>query len=322
MYVLPIDTFEWIAKRLRDSTQSNAAFGDSHVAAVSDFNTSDFVNLGIGATTIRKMSSRVHFYFEKNTPGEVIIQADPHLFADYRLEPQGSYIPEVYSESRLRVFDPRHRSFIREYWSRLLSARELKEKEITSYDKLWEGANNRKTGGERGASEPDASAPKPEPPTPQQDSGDSALAKHQLGPAKSGASLPAPPNVEDTTSTEFEAFMDYEVRAHTPVTNFKERDEARIYRQMIDFLISRGAKVCLVNYPVDTFYRQRADAIPVFAEVREFYRSIALEKHIPYVSFWDRFDDPSIYQNTDHVNQKGSAILAPEARRACFGKPG
>src|ERR1700730_8387229 len=74
VYVLPQDNFEWIAARLRNSRLPNAAFGDSHVAAVSDFNTDDFINLGIGATTIRKMADRVRFYYSKVEPGAVIIK--------------------------------------------------------------------------------------------------------------------------------------------------------------------------------------------------------------------------------------------------------
>jgi hypothetical protein len=112
--------------------------------------------------------------------------------------------------------------------------------------------------------------------------------------------------------------MDYEVATHTPVSDFRSREEARIYQDMIKFLIARGAKVCLVNYPVDRHYRERADAIPRFAQVREFYKELARENHIPYVSFWSRFNDPSMFQNTDHVNQNGSPVLAREARLACF----
>jgi len=114
--------------------------------------------------------------------------------------------------------------------------------------------------------------------------------------------------------------MDEEVAAHTPAANFRERDEARIYRDLIKYLVARGATVCLMTYPVDRHYRERADRIAAFAEARRFYAEVAEENHIRFVSFWDRFDDPKMYQNTDHVNQNGSPILAREARQACFGK--
>jgi hypothetical protein len=323
-YVLPQDNFEWIAKRLRNSTQPNAAFGDSHVAAVPAYNTKDFVNLGIGATTIKRMDQRVRYYFSKINPGEVIIQADPHLFADYRLEAPGSYVPEDYSDSRLRILDPQHRGFMLRYWTMLLTSRGLKERESTANDQLWQTANE---------FEKETAAPQ-EPPE-KVDGG--ALAGLDALPQKTrkpsahraneptatpGASAGSPAMTYGETLAKFNAFMDDEVSAHTPAPNFREREQAGVYKDMIKFLISRGAKVCLVNYPVDRNYRERADAIPAFAKVRKFYEEIAQENHIPYVSFWSRFDDPSMFQNTDHVNQNGSPILAREARQACFGKSG
>lgn len=300
-YVLPLDNFEWIASRLRNSTQPNAAFGDSHVAAVPDYNTRDFVNLGIGATTIKRMDQRVRYYFSKIKPGEVIIQADPHLFADYRLEAPGTYVTEEYSNFRLRAFDPVHRGFMWQYWIKLLSSHALKERESTANDQLWQTAY--RLDKEPAASKPVTPAPGASAPNP-----------------SSFMALPAKTDAE--ILTKFNAFMDYEVSAHTPVADFHEREQAGVYNDMIKFLIARGARVCLVNYPVDKYYRERADAIPTFAEVREFYKEVARENHIPYVSFWDRFGDQSMFQNADHVNQNGSPILAREAREACFGKSG
>ena len=303
--VLARDNFEFISARLRNSTQPNAAFGDSHVAAVPDFNTRNFVNLGIGATTIRKMDQRVRYYFSKVKPGEVILEADPHLFAEYRLQAQVSYVPENYSEFRLRVLDPQHRGYMTSYWTAFLSKGRLEKKEETSYDRLWEAAY--KLHGE-GVS--DSERPKPS----------NASQRLPLAAPKLSDAAPHHSDSDQETLAKFNAFMDYEVSAHTPVLDFRSRDEARIYQNMIKFLIAQGARVCLVNFHVDRYYRERADAIPLFTQVHEFYKQVARENQIPYVSFWSRFDDLSMFQNTDHVNQNGSPILAREARLACFGR--
>ena len=305
--VMRSDNFEWIAGRLRNSTQPNAAFGDSHVAAVPDFNQKDFINLGVGATTIRRMDQRVRYYFDKIQPGQVIIQADPHLFAEYRLQAQASYVPENYSQFRLRALDPRHRGFMLEYWLTLLArTTQYKAMEVPDYDALWQYANAMQENASRANEKPLAEAAPPA-------STSAPTAESTV------AANPADPHSE--TMAKFNAFMDYEVSTHTPVLNFRERGEAKIYQELIKFLQSRGATVCLMNYPVDTYYRKRADAIPAFKAVRNFYQEVARENHIPYVSFWDRFDDSTMYRNTDHVNEKGSPILAREARERCFGKP-
>ncbi|MEN3348959.1 MAG: hypothetical protein V7632_2594 [Bradyrhizobium sp.] len=338
IYITPIDTYEWITSLLVSSSQPNAAFGDSHIAAVPDYNKPDFINLGIGGTTIRRMNDRVRYYYRNLQPGQVIIQADPHSFAEYRLEAQGSYVPEVYTAYRLRILDPRHRGFMLEYWLRFIRTGDLRPQAQPGYDALWEKVGNmllsqpaetakpaegaaadQKANSDTqaaSASEPHAAegAAKAEPaaasPTP----------ASTASPAPASAAAPAHESASELAK--FNEFMDYEVNTHTPAANFRERDEARIYRELIAYLVKRGAKVCMVNYPVDKFYRERADKIQAFAETRKFYQEVARENGIPYVSFWARFDDPAMYQNTDHVNQNGSPILAREAREACFGKGG
>lgn len=347
-YVLPVDGLEQIARKMRESSIPNAALGDSHPAAVVNFDDKDFINLSLGGTTIRQMSERVHFYFSKVKPGQVIIEADSHLFADYRLEAREVHIPESYASHRLAVFDERHRRFTLGYWERF-TAEGLKAKESGRPDQLWRMTNGLATAetaqpasggqaqpapskpdpaaapqGQAGVPSPDAGAvekknqpdgalpPEPPPSSPQ---------KTESGPAPSrndasGSELKK--EEEANLSAEFNTFMDYEVRTHTPVMDFLQREEARIYVEMIDFLIRRGARVCLVTFPVDRFYRERADKIATYPQVKEFYKKLASDRGIPYVSFWSRFDDPEMFQNTDHVNGKGSAILAPEARRACF----
>jgi hypothetical protein len=345
-YVLPVDGLEHISKKIRESSIPNAAFGDSHAAAVADFDDKDFINLGLGGTTIRQMSERAHYYFSKIRPGKIIIEADSHLFADYRLEAQGTHIPESYASHRLAVFDERHRRFMLDYWERF-TAEGLKAKESNRPDQLWQitnGLTTPETSKPASSAQPQA-APKPVPSN--QDPGPASQEQTGVPIGKSSQPVsaprlepPSPPQTiergrgassndaaaselkqekpETGISAEFSAFMDYEVRTHTPVNDFQLRDEARIYAEMLDFLISRGAKVCLMTFPVDRFYRERADKIATYPQVKEFYKTLARERGIPYVSFWSRFDDPEMFQNTDHVNAKGSAILAAEARRACF----
>jgi hypothetical protein len=349
-YVLPVDGFEQILRKLTESSIPNAALGDSHAAAVYDFNDKDFVNFGLGGTTIRQMSERAHFYFSKVKPGKIILEADSHLFAEYRLEAHGAHTPESYASHRFAVFNERHRRFMLDYWDRFM-AEGLKPKESHRPDQLWQITNGLATaealqpapssqpGLEPASLKPDSApvsqaqtdisnnvagtvektsqpdnVPRPEPTSPPKET--------ERGPAVSSkdASEGETKQGKDEASVraEFNTFMDYIALTHTPVSDFQQRDEARIYVEMLDFLISRGATVCLMSYPVDRFYRERANKIATYQEVKEFYKKLAKDRGIPYVSFFSRFDDPEMFQNTDHVNPKGSTILAVEARRACF----
>ena len=282
-YVLPVDGFEQISRKIRKSSIPNAAFGDSHAASVSHFDDKDFINLGLGGTTIRQMSERAHFYFSKVKPGKIIIEANSHLFAEYRLEAQGVHIPESYASHRLAVFDERHRRFMLDYWERF-TAEGLKPKKSNRPDQLWQITNglttaealqpapSAQTAPQPASSAPDAvpvsqgqtnipnpvagtvektsqpdSAPRPEQPSRPQETerGPAASSKDASeGETKQG-------KAEASVNAEFNAFMDYQVRTHTPVSDFQQRDEAQIYVEMLDFLIKRGATVCLMSYPVD-----------------------------------------------------------------------
>ncbi|MCA6121822.1 hypothetical protein J6500_07900 [Bradyrhizobium sp. WSM 1704] len=267
--VLAQDPFQALIDKMQSNIR-NVALGDSHAAAVSEFDAPDFLNLGMGGTKIGQMSDRAHYYFTRVKPGEVIVEADPHLFADYRLDAPGSRIPESYS-ARLVAFDERHRRFMTAYWERYFSGGLKPKFEV----------------------------------------------QHQIIAPRTVQAIAALGPLPDMV-TDFSGYMDYSVRLHTPVSDFRERAEARIYVELIDFLIARGATVCLMNYPVDRYYRERADRIAAFANVKAFYEEIAKQRGIRYVSFWSRFEDQDMFQNADHVNEKGSRILAPEARKACF----
>jgi hypothetical protein len=83
---------------------------------------------------------RAHYYFSKVKPGEIIIEADSHLFAEYRLDAAGVHIPESYTSRRLAAFDERHRRFMLDYWKRFLSGG-LKVKESSRPDQLWQIKN-------------------------------------------------------------------------------------------------------------------------------------------------------------------------------------
>ena len=63
----------------------NAVFGDSHTSK-GFTGQSDFANLGYPSENIKTACAKAQLFFEHRDPGIVILQADPHLFADYRLK--------------------------------------------------------------------------------------------------------------------------------------------------------------------------------------------------------------------------------------------
>ncbi len=116
--VVPQDTYANHLKLLETTTRSDASFGDSHVAR--GFDASDgFVNLAYPSENIEYLNWKIRRHFDARPAGRVIVQADPHLFASYRVNASfrpyknSTQIeaPLLYSATR------RHRPRLIAYWS-------------------------------------------------------------------------------------------------------------------------------------------------------------------------------------------------------------
>ena len=116
--VVPQDTYANHLRLLQTTTRNDASFGDSHVAR--GFDASDgFVNLAYPSENIEYMHWKIRQHFDARPGGRVIVQADPHLFAPYRVNASfrpyksSTHIkaPLLYSATR------RHRPRLVAYWS-------------------------------------------------------------------------------------------------------------------------------------------------------------------------------------------------------------
>jgi hypothetical protein len=120
--VVPQDTFSKHLRLLQTTTQRDASFGDSHVARGFDAS-NGFVNLAYPSENIEYMYWKMRTFFDARPPGRVIVQADPHIFAPYRVNaPFRPYVdskpfkaPVLYSATA------RHRPQLIAYWSAFLN---------------------------------------------------------------------------------------------------------------------------------------------------------------------------------------------------------
>jgi hypothetical protein len=118
--VVPQDTFGKHLRLLQTAAQGDAAFGDSHVAR--GFDASDgFVNLAYPSENIEYLFWKMRTYFDQLAPGRVIVQADPHLFAPYRLNaPFRPYEENQTTAPALYSTTARHRPQLIAYWGAFL----------------------------------------------------------------------------------------------------------------------------------------------------------------------------------------------------------
>ncbi|WP_165759869.1 hypothetical protein [Falsiruegeria litorea] len=121
--VLPQDSYASHVSILETTDRSDVAFGDSRTAR--GFVAGEgFVNLAFPSEGISHMAWKVERHFAERQPGRVILQADPHLFAAYRLnrrfEPYPEFSAEPAAATGLFVTDPRHRARLPGYWTRFV----------------------------------------------------------------------------------------------------------------------------------------------------------------------------------------------------------
>ena len=118
--VVPQDTFQAQAALFHIAETGDAAFGDSHGAR--DFvPPAGMVNLAFPSESVDHMNWKARRYFQDRRPGRVIVQADPHLFAPYRLVNRlADYADEIARWGAARrgayLMDNRYRPQLIAFW--------------------------------------------------------------------------------------------------------------------------------------------------------------------------------------------------------------
>jgi len=108
-----------------------------------------------------------------------------------------------------------------------------------------------------------------------------------------------------------------------PVKDFETSEAATAYRKAIEFLIDRGAKICLFRTPVTTSYlaTEKLIADSRYEEFDRYIGKLAQSLSIPFVDFRQlpfEFDDSRFY-NQDHMNEASAIAVWPLVARSCFG---
>lgn len=113
------------------------------------------------------------------------------------------------------------------------------------------------------------------------------------------------------------------VRSNAPVPDFADSPAFAAYRRLLDFLVERGAAVCLAETPVSPEYREAARDEPGHGRVEAALRRLAAERGLAYVAFRDlrlalATDD---FTNADHATTRAGAAYAQRLEDACYGDP-
>jgi hypothetical protein len=118
--VAPQDTFAPHAALFNGPPATDVIFGDSH-AARGAVPPPGMLNLAYPSENVSQMAWKAKSYFANHTPGRVIVQADPHLFARYRVRVGLAGYPARFAAPErapfgLLVLAPRYRAELPAYW--------------------------------------------------------------------------------------------------------------------------------------------------------------------------------------------------------------
>ena len=108
-----------------------------------------------------------------------------------------------------------------------------------------------------------------------------------------------------------------------PVKDFETSEAATAYRKAIEFLIERGAQVCLFRTPVTADYlaTEKLIADSRYEEFDRYIEKLAQSLSVRFIDFRQlpfEFDDSKFY-NQDHMRFQAAIAVWPMVARSCFG---
>ncbi len=103
-----------------------------------------------------------------------------------------------------------------------------------------------------------------------------------------------------------------------PVDGLEQFYVADIYRELVDFLLEKGARMCLVTMPVAAEITEVTDSMEEFARAVAFFQRLAREKGIRYVSYWHNNLDDTFFADIQHLNAQGARVVTREIVNRCF----
>lgn len=103
---------------------------------------------------------------------------------------------------------------------------------------------------------------------------------------------------------------------HTPTAGFKNHKELKKFRNIIQFYVNQKIDVCLVRYPVSSFYLNKIKTIKIFQEVDMELKKIAKNYNLTFLDLTTLFDD-EFFSNTDHISPNGKEFVTKTVSRGC-----
>jgi hypothetical protein len=105
---------------------------------------------------------------------------------------------------------------------------------------------------------------------------------------------------------------------HEPTGGFSKSALAVAYGRLLEYLVQRGARVCLVEFPVAGEYLEQ---IPKerYQAAREWFGAQAQRLGLRYLAHAAVFaESPELFMDMDHLNPEGARDFSERIMRECF----
>ncbi len=108
---------------------------------------------------------------------------------------------------------------------------------------------------------------------------------------------------------------------HRPLEDIEASESYASYRRMIELLLEKGARLCMVEPPVHPTYEE-ATRKPIFENAREVNRALARQYGIPFADAegLPRRLGARDFYDQDHLTAGAASVFARHALTRCFGE--
>lgn len=109
------------------------------------------------------------------------------------------------------------------------------------------------------------------------------------------------------------------VQLHKPIINPGNSSHAKLFENAIKEIKLNGIKICMVQFPLSSSYRNKMKEFNNFDETKKYLKNVSLLNNIIFVDYSSKFED-HLFSDSDHLNQEGAKELTSQILNDCFGE--
>lgn len=125
--------------------------------------------------------------------------------------------------------------------------------------------------------------------------------------------------IEDWTDERIDAFAREILVDQWGISIDPNHPVLRAYRELAQWIIDKGGRVCFVAYPVDRVFRATATTNATEARADALFREMAASVGAPYLNYRDKAFPRSLFYDPDHLNLEGGTQFTRTVLQDCFG---